>query len=123
MPPIEADLLADAIELAEHHWKVFPLRGKVPAIPRAHSRNILVPTSACIEGLVSYPNPLRDCKGECGQPGHGLYDAFVYSTNTPFEPTESGNPHGYTRFRAFGVLNHNRDLSAAARAIKKGAAQ
>jgi hypothetical protein len=30
---------------------------------------------------------------------------FVYSTNTPFEPTESGNPHGYTKFRAFGVLN------------------
>ena len=29
-------LLADAVELAEHHWKVFPLRGKVPAIRRAH---------------------------------------------------------------------------------------
>jgi hypothetical protein len=47
---------------------------------------------------------------------------FVYSTNTLFEATEPGNPHGYTKFRAFGVLNHDGDLRAAARAIRKGAA-
>jgi hypothetical protein len=41
---------------------------------------------------------------------------FVYSTNTPFEPTEAGRPHGYTRFRAWAVLEHGGDLSAAARA-------
>ncbi|MGH3499768.1 MAG: bifunctional DNA primase/polymerase [Nocardioidaceae bacterium] len=40
---------------------------------------------------------------------------FIYSTNTPFEPTEAGDPHGYTRFRAFAVLNHGGDLGAAAR--------
>jgi len=39
---------------------------------------------------------------------------FVYSTNTPFDVTEAGNPNGYTRFRAYAVLNHRGDLSAAA---------
>jgi hypothetical protein len=34
------DLLADAVEYAEHHWPVFPLHGKVPAIPKAHSRTL-----------------------------------------------------------------------------------
>lgn len=43
---------------------------------------------------------------------------FVYSTGTPFEPTEPGDPHGYTRFRAWGVLNYGGDLSAAARALR-----
>lgn len=44
---------------------------------------------------------------------------FVYSPNTPFDVTEASNPRGYTRFRAFAVLNHNCDLRAAARAIGK----
>jgi hypothetical protein len=48
---------------------------------------------------------------------------FVYSTNTPFEPTEAGNPHGYTKFRAYAVLNHRGDLSAAARALGKRVAR
>jgi hypothetical protein len=47
---------------------------------------------------------------------------FVYSTNTVFEVTEPGNPHGYTRFRAYAVLNHRGDMSAAAKQIVKGAA-
>jgi Bifunctional DNA primase/polymerase, N-terminal len=42
---------------------------------------------------------------------------FVYSTNTPFQPTEAGNPNGYTKFRAYAVLNHNGDMSAAAHAL------
>jgi hypothetical protein len=41
---------------------------------------------------------------------------FVYSSNTPFEVTEAGSPHGYTKFRAYAVLEHGSDLSAAARA-------
>ncbi|MCV6986078.1 bifunctional DNA primase/polymerase [Mycobacterium shinjukuense] len=44
---------------------------------------------------------------------------FVYSTNTPFDVTEPGNPKGYTRFRAYATLNHNGDLKAAARALKE----
>jgi hypothetical protein len=44
---------------------------------------------------------------------------FVYSTNTPFEVTESSNPKGYTRFRAFAVLEHGGDMSAAARSLRK----
>jgi hypothetical protein len=75
MPPDVPALLAGAVELAEHHWKVFPLCGKVPAIRRAHPRTLCLPRSACIESLVWYPNPLRDCKGGCGRLGHGLYDA------------------------------------------------
>lgn len=42
---------------------------------------------------------------------------FVYSPNTPFEITESGVRNGYTKFRAFAVLNHGGDMSAAARAL------
>jgi hypothetical protein len=41
---------------------------------------------------------------------------FVYSPNTPFEVTEDGDPHGYTRFRAYAILEHSGDLRAAARA-------
>ena len=41
---------------------------------------------------------------------------FVYSPNTPFDVTEDGDPHGYTRFRAYATLEHSGDLSAAARA-------
>ena len=44
---------------------------------------------------------------------------FVYSSNTPLEPTEPGDPHGYTRFRAWAVLQHGGNLSAAARAAKE----
>jgi hypothetical protein len=43
---------------------------------------------------------------------------FVYSPNTPFDVTEAGDPHGYTRFRAYAVLEHGGDMSAAAHAIK-----
>lgn len=49
---------------------------------------------------------------------------FVYSPNTPFDITEPSDPHGYTRFRAYAVLDHQGDMSAAARALagKKEAA-
>jgi len=47
---------------------------------------------------------------------------FVYSTNTQFDTTLPADPHGYTRFRAYAVLNHEGDLSAAAHAISRRAA-
>jgi hypothetical protein len=47
---------------------------------------------------------------------HGLL--FVYSQATPFQPTEAGAPRGYSRFRAYAVLNHGGDLRAAARALR-----
>ena len=40
------------------------------------------------------------------------------STNTPFDVTEPGDRHGYTKFRAYAVLDHDGDMSAAARALK-----
>jgi hypothetical protein len=43
---------------------------------------------------------------------------FVHSTSTVFEPTAPGDPRGYTRFRAWAVLNHGGDLSEAARAAR-----
>lgn len=43
---------------------------------------------------------------------------FVYSTNTPFDVTEPGDPKGYTRFRAMAVLEHGGDLRAAACALR-----
>jgi hypothetical protein len=47
---------------------------------------------------------------------HGLL--FVYSAATPFEATEPGAPHGYSKFRAYAVLEHGGDLRAAARALR-----
>lgn len=44
---------------------------------------------------------------------------FVYSPNTDFEPTEDGDANGYTRFKAWAVLEHNGDMSAAARAARE----
>ena len=44
---------------------------------------------------------------------------FVWSPNTQFDITETGNPRGYTRFRAYAVLNHGGDLSAAARSLRQ----
>lgn len=49
---------------------------------------------------------------------HGLL--FVYSPNTPFDVTEHRNPAGYTKFRAYAVLEHGGDMSAAARALAVG---
>ena len=43
---------------------------------------------------------------------------FVYSPNTPFDVTSAGNRHGYTKFKAYAVLNHNGDMSTAARALR-----
>jgi len=44
---------------------------------------------------------------------------FVYSTSTAFEPTNASSPRGYTKFRAYAVLNFNGDLSAAAKSLRK----
>ena len=55
-----ADMGDYAIELAVRGFRVFPLRGKVPAIPNPHP----------------WGTPERQtCKGECGRPGHGVLDA------------------------------------------------
>jgi hypothetical protein len=43
---------------------------------------------------------------------------FVYTPNTPLEQTTTQSPHGYTRFRAYAVLDHRGDLTAAARAAR-----
>ena len=39
----------------------------------------------------------------------------VQPQHPPLDPTKPGSPHGYTRFRAWAVLHHQGDLSAAAR--------
>lgn len=46
---------------------------------------------------------------------------FVYSPNTRFDVTEASDPHGYTKFRAFAVLNHDGDLPRAARELMRKA--
>ena len=47
---------------------------------------------------------------------------FVHSTSTVFEPTTPSDPHGYTKFRALALLEHDGDLQGAARAcIEMGA--
>lgn len=42
---------------------------------------------------------------------------FVHSTNTQFEPTAPGDPHGYTPLHVLAVLEHDGDRHAAARAV------
>lgn len=65
-PDINAPLLDWAQWYASLDWPVFPCNGKTPAIPSVHQPG----------------DPLRgQCHGECGQQGHGLYDA----TTDPFE--------------------------------------
>ncbi|MEU2625746.1 bifunctional DNA primase/polymerase [Kitasatospora sp. NPDC007106] len=50
------DLLRAVLGYADHGWKVFPLSGKTPAIPRLHPKD-------------------DPCRGECGSDGHGYHDA------------------------------------------------
>ncbi len=44
---------------------------------------------------------------------------FVHTPNTEFDETTPGEPAGYTRFRAYAILEHAGDLSAAARAVNE----
>lgn len=43
---------------------------------------------------------------------------FVYTTSTAFDSTEASNPRGYTKFRAYAVLDHGGDMRAAAKALR-----
>lgn len=54
------DIGTHAIEYALNNWQVFPLHGKVPAIPNPHRKG-------------SWER--QNCKGECGLAGHGVLDA------------------------------------------------
>ena len=69
------EMYAAALQWAAYNWRVFPTWGKVPAIPGAH-RSRLVSFGPCVEGLRVIKDPLRGkCRGECGQLGHGVWDA------------------------------------------------
>jgi Bifunctional DNA primase/polymerase, N-terminal len=46
---------------------------------------------------------------------------FVWSTNTVFNTSEPGYPRGYTRFKAYALLNFDGDMSAAAQALRGAA--
>jgi hypothetical protein len=46
---------------------------------------------------------------------------FVWSTNTVLDISEPGNPKGYTKFRAYALLNHGGDMKAAARSLRGAA--
>jgi hypothetical protein len=43
---------------------------------------------------------------------------YIYSTNTPFEITTAGDPHGHSRFDALVILDYGGDAVAAARALR-----
>ncbi|MGO9154342.1 bifunctional DNA primase/polymerase [Mycobacterium sp.] len=60
-----------------------------------------------------HPTATSNCSATIS---HGCL--FVYSPNTPFDVTEASQPKGYTKFRAYAVLNHNGDMKAAARALR-----
>src|SRR6185503_16505622 len=62
-PPHDTAPLVDWAQwYAAQGWPVFPCRGKHPAIPSAH------PPGDPLYG---------QCRGECGQQGHGHYDATL----------------------------------------------
>src|SRR6516165_2450164 len=54
------DIGVHAVEYAVHNWSIFPGTGKIPAIPNPHPKG---------------SRERRECKGECGLAGHGVYDA------------------------------------------------
>ncbi len=59
-----------------------------------------------------HPNATSDSSASIA---HGCL--FVFSPNTEFEPTDFGDTHGYTLFRAYAVLEHNGDMKAAAKVL------
>jgi hypothetical protein len=50
---------------------------------------------------------------------HPIWPAIRLLGRHPLPPTEAGAPHGYSRFRAYAVLEHGGDLRAAARALRE----
>ena len=60
-----------------------------------------------------HPNATSACSATIR---HGCL--FVYSPNTPFDITEPGDPHGYTKFRAYAVLDHDGDLKCSSQGTK-----
>jgi hypothetical protein len=54
------DIGTYAVEYAVNNWAVFPLNGKIPAIPNPHPK---------------WSRERQTCKGECGLQGHGVLDA------------------------------------------------
>lgn len=71
----EGGMVTAALEWAAHGWPVFPTWGKKPAIPGAHRPHACYPTG-CADSMEIIKDPRRGrCKGECGQLGHGVWDA------------------------------------------------
>ncbi|NEA39744.1 bifunctional DNA primase/polymerase, partial [Streptomyces sp. SID11385] len=78
--------LALALAAAAHGYAVFPLgRTKRPALPSPH-RTPAAPPSPAAEASTrapealapspeTLPGPAAPCRGACGLPGHGVYDA------------------------------------------------
>jgi hypothetical protein len=64
-----------------------------------------------------HPTATSNCSATVNRGGK----LFVWSTNTPFDVTTPGDPHGYTKFRAYALLNHGGDMRAAARALSSKA--
>jgi hypothetical protein len=60
VPTPDAPLIEWARFYSALGWPIFPCRGKMPALPSAH------PPADPLRGV---------CRGECGNFGHGLYDA------------------------------------------------
>jgi Bifunctional DNA primase/polymerase, N-terminal len=61
-----------------------------------------------------HPRATSECSATIGRDGR----LYVYSTNTPFEPTSAGDKHGYSKFHAYAVLEHGGDMKAAARHLR-----
>ena len=87
------------------------------AILMPHGWSCPKPRPRCGRRRLAAPTHTSTCSATIK---HGKL--FVYSSNTPFGITEAGNPRGYTKFRAYAVLDQGGDMSAAARALLTGKA-
>jgi hypothetical protein len=61
-----------------------------------------------------HPLHTSDCSATIGDDGR----LYVYSTNTAFDVTTAGDPHGYDRFDAYTQLHHGGDAKAAVKALR-----
>jgi hypothetical protein len=84
-------------------------------------RDVLEPagwTFVYQRGDVSYWRRPGKAEGVSATVNYAGADLFCcWSTSTPFEQDEDGNPKGYAKWRVYAILHHAGDFSAAAREL------
>ncbi|MGH3633959.1 MAG: bifunctional DNA primase/polymerase [Mycobacterium sp.] len=87
-----------------------------PEILEPHGWTSPSADSDAIGAVWLHPTHTSPCSATIGR--HGCL--YVWSPNTPFEQSATGDPRGYTKFKAYAQLNYGGDMSAAAKSLRKG---